>query len=346
MTLPEEYTIQKFFQLAGYPKQKYGGRVYEAGCPVCREGSSWKKKRRLYYVVDNNLIYCHNCGWSGDPLKFIKQVEGLNFNEIVTESKKYNLLPVDVFNDNSAEDESKELHNEDLPLDSINLLDNTQIEYYQNNKIVVSAVNFLKKRRLDTAINKPKSIYTSLNDYVHKNRLILPFYDLNNDVVFYQTRTIIEDTVVKLPKYLSKIGGEKSLFNINNVTDALDKIYIFEGPIDSCFVRNGVGVAGIQENSDLLFSNKQSNQLSIFNVYEKIWVLDSQWIDRASRNKTKKLIENNQKVFIWPKEYGTRFKDFNDMCIDLNTNEIPHTFIDKNTYVGLKGKLMLSQICP
>ena len=86
MQLPDEYTIQKFHQLAGYPKQKQGGRVHEAGCPLCREGGSWGKKRRLYFIVKENHIFCHNCGWTGNPIKFIQDAQGLTYKEIMDEA--------------------------------------------------------------------------------------------------------------------------------------------------------------------------------------------------------------------------------------------------------------------
>ena len=340
MLLSEEYTVQKFFQLAGYPKQKYGGKICEGGCPICREGSSWKRKRRLYFVVRDNLIYCHNCGWSGDPVKFIIRVEGLTYKQVVEQSSEYDILPADISDEGPI---STKKPDHSLPLDSINLFDPLQVDFYKDNKIICGVADFIKKRKLDTCINRPKSIFASLTDYIHKNRLILPFYD-NNRITFYQTRTVFESTDIFLPKYLSKVGGEKGIFNIGNIKHTHEKIYIFEGPIDSCFVLNGVAVAGIQENSDVSFSNKQSNQLSAFNLYEKVWVLDSQWTDRASRKKTSRLIDQNANVFIWPQEYGKRFKDFNDMAIALNTNEIPYAFIDNNTHTGLKARLILNQI--
>ena len=52
--IPEGYVAEKFYQYAGYPKYKKLTNVYEAGCPICREGKSWGKKRRLYYVVKDN----------------------------------------------------------------------------------------------------------------------------------------------------------------------------------------------------------------------------------------------------------------------------------------------------
>jgi len=97
--LPQEYIIQKFYQYAGYPKHKKITNTYEAGCPICREGKSWLKKRRCYYVVDNNIICCHNCGWYSDPIKWIIEVSRQSYGEILNEIKTYDRLPVDIYKD-------------------------------------------------------------------------------------------------------------------------------------------------------------------------------------------------------------------------------------------------------
>jgi hypothetical protein len=186
-------------------------------------------------------------------------------------------------------------------------------------------------------------MWLSLKDYTHKNRLVIPFYDLDNKITFYQTRTLLNQDN-KLPKYLSKIGSEKSLFSINTIDPSIDKIFIAEGPIDACFIKNCVAVAGIQETSETTFTPKQDEQLDRYKFHDKIWVLDSQHQDRAAKLKTRKLIEQGQTVFIWPSKYGTIFKDFNDMCLGLNISEIPYKFILDNTYTGPKAMLKLGSI--
>ena len=338
MIIPQEYSIQKFLQLSGYPKQKNRGRIIEAGCPICREGNSWGKKRRLYYIIKDDHIFCHNCGWTGNPVKFIQETENKTYHEILEEAKTYDVLPKDINLEVKKEIQQQQ---ESLPHDSINLFDLHQLQYYSDNDVVKKCLDLLSSRRLSTAINRPKTMYVSLTDFTHQNSLILPFYYIDNSIVFYQSRTVIPTE--KLPKYLSKVGSEKSLFNVNNIDPELNDIFIFEGPIDACFVRNSVAVAGIQESKSS-FTSKQKSQLAIFPLMRKVWVLDSQWQDKAARIKTGKLIESGESVFIWPEEYGTRFKDFNDMAIALGTNEIPHKFILDNSYAGLKARVILSSI--
>tara|TARA_R110002051_G_scaffold38288_1_gene81623 strand:- start:260 stop:640 length:381 start_codon:yes stop_codon:yes gene_type:complete len=124
----------------------------------------------------------------------------------------------------------------------------------------------------------------------------------------------------------------------------MSNLFIFEGPIDAFFIKNGVAIAGINENSSNNFTDIQKQQLLPFKFHTKIWLLDSQWLDKPSHKKTSSLIDNGENVFIWPESYGNKFKDFNDMCIALKIDEIPINFVLDNTFTGMKAKVIMSQI--
>ena len=341
MILPEAYIVQKFYQYAGRPKYNRLNKTYQGGCCICREGKSWGRKRRFFYVVENNFVYCHNCGWSSNPLNWIKEVSGLSASGIYAEADYHDSIPVDI---NKISESKIVKLTQQLPEDSINLFDTTQLSYFKDDKVVKSALNYIKSRKLDVAVNRPKAFYLSLKDAIHKNRLVIPFYDTNGKILFYQSRTIDTTMFINRPKYLSKVRSDKSLFNIDNIDENIDSIYIFEGPIDACFVENGVALAGINETSKNLYTSVQSEQLNKFILFKKVIVLDSQWKDNASLVKTKVLLENGYSVFIWPKNVGTKFKDMNELAIHLNSKKIPLTFINSNTHEGLKGLIILSQI--
>lgn len=343
MILPEAYIVQKFYQYAGRPKYNRLAKTYQGGCPICREGKSWGKKRRLFYVTTDNFMHCHNCGWHSSPMNWIVEVSNMTVSEVYKEAEDYDLIPDDV-SDINLNDVIKNLFNSSLPEDSINLFDEGQISYYKANPVVQTALNYIKKRKLDTAVNRPNGLYVSLKDKTHKNRLIIPFYDANGKIIFYQSRTIIENRKFNLPKYLGKVNSDRSLFNINKIKEDIDQIFIIEGPIDAFFVENGVAVAGINESSDNLFTALQNQQILRFPFHERIIALDSQWQDSASLKKTRVLLEKGHKVFIWPKKFGEKFKDFNDMCINLNIEKVPNKFITDNSYKGLEGLVNLSQI--
>ena len=117
MQLPDVYTIQKFHQLAGYPKQKQHGRVHEAGC----------------------------------------------------EAREYDVLPDDITEERQKYIAKKESNS--LPDDSINILDDTQRSYHSGNETFDQVYSFTRGRKLLDACNRPKTLWVSLNDYIHKNRL-------------------------------------------------------------------------------------------------------------------------------------------------------------------------------
>lgn len=341
MILPQSYIVQKFYQYAGYPKYKKYNNTYEAGCPICREGKSWQRKRRCYYIVDDDYICCHNCGWAGKPLKWIQDASGLTFKEIVDEASTYDILPIDIGREELVT--KKIFETDTLPLDCINLFDPDQLSYFKNNKVVLDALKVINNRRLNSAVNKPDSLWLSLTDKVQKNRIVIPFYDEKGEIVFYQTRAIYNGDR-NIPKYLGKMNGEKSLFNLNKISSDLEYIFIFEGPIDAFFVKNGTAVAGIQEKSDKTFSYLQKEQLKSFKFHKRIWVLDSQWLDLASLSKTHRLLDNSETVFIWPEKIGKQFKDINDVCMAAKINEVSPQFIIENSHNGLKAKLLMSVI--
>lgn len=337
MNIPESYVIHKFYQHAGYPRYKRVNSTYEAGCPICREGKSWGRKRRLYYIPKKGIICCHNCGWFGDTVKWVQEIENISYSDILNQIQAGEYDIVDISKQQPVLDKPK-YETPSLPHDSINLFNQNQLEFYKGNKTVNLAVQYIKSRRLDGACNKPNSLYLSLTDKIHKNRLCIPSYDRSGKIVHYQTRRLLDDGT---PKYLSKSNSEKSVFGVDNVHDLHHSIYIFEGPIDSFFVDNGVAIAGIQESSITSLSESQDKILQQFCTLRRVWVLDNQLTDNTSRIKTKQLATNNEHVFVWPKSCS-QFKDFNDMCVHYKLDCISPKFIDDNTSTGPSAILKLS----
>lgn len=333
--IPTDYVVSKFYEYGYKVSHNTSQGTYNCCCPICREGKSWGYKKRCFYIPDNDLIYCHNCGWSSKPYKWIKEVSGMRFEQIVNEIENGNFGIIDVMD---LEEKEKPMEKSpSLPLDSINLFDKIQTDYYKNNKIVQNALSYIKERRLDTAVNRPDAFYISLKDKKHDNRLVIPFKDESGKIIYYQTRKLLDD---ESPSYLSKDGGDKSIFGIERVSSDISQVFIIEGPLDACFVRNGLGLGGITKGEQS-FTSYQQEQMDSLKFFERIWVLDSQWIDKTAREKTLKLIEMGEKVFIWPEYDGKRFKDLNAICMAYEMDEYPVDLILKNTHKGLAAKVKM-----
>jgi hypothetical protein len=208
----------------------------------------------------------------------------------------------------------------DLPYDSINIFDQVQQQYYIKNNDFRTALEYAKARRMDTAVNKSNNLFISLTDNIHANRLCIPFYDRNKKIVFYQTRSLDKSE----PRYLGKSGYDKTVCGIDRIDAEIPYIFLFEGPIDSMFVKNGVGVAGIN------LTKTQSIQLAEFPFHKRIWVLDNPQHDETAKEKVKELLGKGEKVFNWG--IGKGFKDFNEWAVFEDLDEIPYQGIIDNLF--------------
>lgn len=334
MELSQEFLIELFYTHCKRPIHKKYQNSFNAECPVCKEGKSQGRSRRLYYFPAKEYFYCHNCSRSWRPFDWVKEVTNLTFPEIIKRNNE-RLQRTENTSKNASfnTQQLKSIEVPDLPDNSIDITDNAQLAYYNNNKFVSLAKSYCENRRLLTAVNSCKKFYVSLEDKVHKNRLVIPFYDMDNKPVCYQTRALTEN---QFPRYLTKFG-EKHLFNLNNINSSIPYVFVFEGPIDSMFVKNGVAIAALSP------THKQETYLQNLIGYELIYVFDNDKNNKQTSKRIQKHIADGKKVFVWPTEFR-QFKDFNEVCCKLKLNEVPWKFVVKNSASGpeavIKQKLL------
>jgi hypothetical protein len=218
-----------------------------------------------------------------------------------------------------------------IPEDSVNLFDEKQVSYYIESfhrDIVLRAMNYIKDRRLDTAVNRPKSLYLSFDDFVHKDRLIIPFYSNTGKIGSYQSRLLLDTNDAK---YLTKYG-EKCLYGENTISEDIPYIFVFEGPIDAMFCKNGVAVGGAKR------TDRQNQFLETCIGHEVIYVFDNDKNNEEMESQVIKTIKRGGRVLIWPKKMS-KFKDVNEICCHLSTDEIPYSFFVKNSFKGLDAEV-------
>lgn len=331
--LPEQYVRHMFYRYAGKPMPYRN--FFRASCPVCREGNSWLKKARLHYFPTQKYLYCHNCGGSWSPIFWIKEVTGMSLGEIRADVIEF-CGEEAFYLEKIKTDEPDQLVSDTLPLNSINICDESQIEFYKNNKAVRAAVAYIKKRKLDTAVNHVHPYYLSMEDICHKNRIIIPFFDENKKIAFYQSRTIPGIGEQDLPKYLGKIGADKTCFNIDKIDYQLPYYFVFEGPIDAMFVKNAIAIGGVTQSS------VQEAQMALLDAFglKRIWVLDNFALDDTARTRSIDLLLKGESVFMWPEEVR-QYKDINDLCLAENKNEFDWNLIQSQTRSDKAAVLLL-----
>jgi hypothetical protein len=286
----------------------------------------------LFYFPQKQYLYCHNCSKSWKPFEWVKEVTTLTVPEIIKRNaEKTNEQTIRIVDAAPK----KQIEIPELPINSIELTDSVQFNFFKTNKIVKLAYDYCIERRLFSAVNSCKKFYVSLDDRIHKNRLIIPFFDINNKIVCYQTRSLYKD---QHPKYLTKYGEKEDVFGSSNIDSTIPYVFIFEGPIDSMFIKNGVAMASLSP------TEKQLNKLYSLIGYEFIYVFDNDKDNKQTRRKVESYINKGYNVFVWPKEFK-QFKDFNEICCKLQLNEIPWNFVVKNSANGsealIKQKIRL-----
>ena len=333
MDIPLNYVLEKVYQNCKRVTHK-NHNVYNFECPVCREGKSSGRKKRGFFFVNENYFHCQNCQRSWGAIDWIMCVDHSTFKEVMTEAREHDNTFNEIIERQATPQARKKQPS--LPYDSINLSDPIQLKYHQDKKEIQMCLKYIINRRLNTAVNRPKTFYISLTDMIHKNRLCIPFFDLNGKIVYYQSRALY-DKDAEIAKYLSKAGDEKSLYGINNINPSLEYIFIFEGPIDSMFCANGTAACG------LCLTDKQKDQLDKYRMFGKIWVLDNQLDNPEVHDKYKELIDNGESVFFWPKEFAD-YKDVNDVCVATGLDAIPTKFLVSHALKGMQAELKLTEL--
>jgi len=329
--LPAEYVIQNLYTHCKRPLYKKYQGVYNAECCVCNEGNSSGRKRRLFYFPSDHYFYCFNCNKSWSELSWLKEVTRKPYFKILEEANNYRtqFTTTTTAVSTKVEKVTEVRSIPIIPEDSIDILDTVQCEFYKDTDkydLIEKALKYCRLRKITDAINRPKSLYVTTTDFIHKNRLIIPFYSAANKIESYQSRVLFGD---EYPKYLTKFG-EKCMYGENSIESDIPYIFVFEGPIDAMFVKNGVAIGGAS------LTERQEQFLNSCFGHEIIFVYDNDRDNKQMQKKIKTLAKQNKKLFIWPPEFR-KYKDINEICCNLNLHEFPYKFIVNNAYKGIEA---------
>jgi len=146
------------------------------------------------------------------------------------------------------------------------------------------AVQFCIDRKI------PKNIYKKwfvCEEGFYRNRLIIPFYDKEEHIYFWQARSLIG----KEPKYLNSLFSKEDVIYNWDFIDKDKEIIVLEGVIDSLFVENSIAVLST------VWDWKIDKKLNALNCY---YLLD---YDQSKETKRRylKLLKEKRKIFNWVK---------------------------------------------
>ena len=306
--------------------------LFNFRCPVCGDSKKNKTKARAYlYRVKTDMFFkCHNCGAGHNLANLIKLLDKPLYDQYVVERYKGS-KPVSEKNlfDKFKTNTKERLKTSPLQgLTPIKELDNEHPakKYVINRKISEQFFDKLYySKKFQDYVNKLRpGTFSSINKSYEHPRLIIPFYDVDNEVFAIQGRAFGKEQ----PKYLTiKLKENKQkIYGLERI-NLHKRLYIVEGPLDSLFLDNCLAAAG----ADLQLPVEKKDVVFIFDNEPR----NKQIIDRMY-----KMIEKDYMIVIWPE--GQKEKDINDMIINGKSKEEVQKIISDNTYSGLSALTQLN----
>ncbi len=126
-----------------------------------------------------------------------------------------------------------------------------------------------------------------------------------------------------------KVTDEKKLFGLHRLCKQ-ERVYVLEGQFDSFFVSNSVASG----DSNL------GGVAAILPELDTVLVYDNEPRNRDIVKQIEKSIDKGHKVCLFPE--SAIGKDINEMMQNGLTSEAIKDIIDRNTFDGLKAKLVFS----
>jgi transcription elongation factor Elf1 len=340
--LDEKYVALISHRLKFFKKRN---NAYNFRCPICGDSTKSKTKCRAWIYKNKNAFdfYCYNCNYSSKFSTFLKKLDGELYleykKEFLKETKQESV--VSFFDAETKDDDSEKLLKElRLKTDNYNikklkkissLSANDSLKIYVSSRKIPNTEHFKMFSCPNFMSFTNKLVHNKFSEeslLYDEKRLLIPFYDSNNNIHAYQGRSLDPNSK---SKYITIVLNEDvpKIFGLDRV-DFNKRTYVFEGPIDAMFIPNSIATAG----GDLVSSLK-----GIDNKKNLVIVYDNEKRSKETIKKMEKAIDFGYDVVIWPESIDK--KDINDMILSGYTVDQILYIMDTNVYNGMQAKLRL-----
>ena len=294
--------------------------LYNCRCPICGDSQKNKTKTRGYlYQIKNNTNYkCHNCGVSLSFNNFLKQIDPMLHKQYSMEKFKEGFTGKNFVVEEPKFEFSKPKFTKKLNLPKASEVPVAK-EYLEKRKL--NPEKFYYAENFKKWVNQQKHTFENINK--DESRIIIPMYDVDDNLIGFQGRSIESS----YNKYITimLVDDAPKVYGLEKI-DSQKPVYIVEGPFDSTFIKNAIAMCG----SDI--------DIRSFGWSDYIWVFDNEPRNREIINRILKTIDRGDKVVIWPT--SIKQKDINDLVI---AGYDPENMLESNTYSGLEAKVKFNE---
>ena len=297
-------------------------------CPLCGDSSRNKRKARGYvYQKQTDLFYkCHNCGSGLSIGNLIKEIDSNLHKQYVMERYKAGETGKRKTKEPEFKFETPKFKPKKTTIDlpSIESLPKEHYArvYCEGREIPQQFMDkiFYAEDFKNWALSVCQVDYSNLMG--KEPRLVIPFFDRDNQLIGAQGRALQESKVryvtVKVHEDAPKVFGLER-WNSDQHT------YLVEGPIDSLFLPNCLAMAGA-DMSDLSILDNTKTTLIFDNEPRNFQIVKSMI----------RSLQDGWKIVVWPNSITC--KDINDMVLTSIKDARLVEIINRNTYSGQRGE--------
>lgn len=301
------------------------GTHFHARCILCGDSKKSLSKKRFHLDFnDGNPIYhCFNCSESGSFLQLYSQLKGLSISQAKKDLYKFN--PNNLIQQLSKRKSSKIIK---------------EIEYTDHSYIiddcisedrVIESISYRSRLNILKDFRKSRYIPSQYNLFLaykgnYKGRIIVPIYDENDNMVYFQARRIPDSNIQ--PKYKNPTIKKGDIIFNRHKFKSDKSIIVTEGLIDAKMIGDqGTSCLGTEITNSFIksiYSMTDKNIIIAFDNDEPGYKALTNFM--SGSRYSKKVF-----YFLTPPEYKD-CKDINSCVVKRSSVEGIYEFVVKNSY--------------
>lgn len=301
------------------------GTHFHARCILCGDSKKSLSKKRFHLDFnDGNPIYhCFNCSESGSFLQLYSQLKGLSISQAKKDLYKFN--PNNLIQQLSHRKSSKVIKEIEHTDHSYIIEDCVSEDRVIDSIVYKSWVNILSEFRESRYIPKQYDLFLAYKGN-YKNRIIVPIYDEDGNMIYFQARKVPNTNVQ--PKYKNPTLKKGDIIFNKHLFKRDKSIIVTEGLIDAKMIGDqGTSCLGSEITNDFI---KRLYSMTDENV---VIAFDNDEPGSEALNKFMKGNKYSKRVFYFltPPEYKD-CKDINSCVVKRSSVEGIYEFVMKNSY--------------
>ncbi|MGL6229353.1 MAG: hypothetical protein ACRC3J_09130 [Culicoidibacterales bacterium] len=304
-------------------------------CPICGDSKKDEYAARAWFNEKEGSVWygCYNCGWNKPLSVYLKMFVPDEYRNYIKEKFKNTDRPKRVTTLAVKEEKQiKAVHEIPYSVQCSTLPENHPIVKYMLKRCIPRHRHDLfyftqEWRKLANYVCD--ETYTKENASIKENRLVIPIYNKDMSIACVQGRALSDDGIrymtIKADQEASKVYGMERVAGKGDV-------FIFEGPIDSTFVKNGIAiVGGTMALEEAPYPGR------------RVWVLDNENRAYHTLKRIENLIAAGERVVLFDK-IPWKSKDINDFISKENATEQQiQDYLESNIIKGLSAKHRFAQ---